>query len=155
MDIKNRTKMNLPRILNPLNQALQLEYSFIVHYPRLASAIQDEEIRRWALTLGRASISHADTVAIAIKKLGGIPLWSFKPFPEDVDIVKIFKVQLGKEKMALQLHRQSAGMVLDISLRDKLNGLARDEEEHIRIVENILSKLAQRSADNAEIPAES
>ena len=37
------TSESLSRMLDLLNQILQLEYSLIVHYPRLTSAIRDEQ----------------------------------------------------------------------------------------------------------------
>ena len=134
---------NLPQILDLLNQTLELEYSLIVHYPRIASSVPDEETRKLVHQLGGDSIGHADAVAKATTKLGGVPRWSFGPFPEETDIVKIFEIQLEKEKLALQLHRRIAGLILDSSLRDKFNELAKEEEWHIRIVEQIISKLGQ------------
>lgn len=137
------TKKNLPRILDLLNKALNLEYSLIVHYPRLASTIQDEDTKVQVQKLGSASIKHADVVANAISKLGGIPFWSFNPYPETANLVKTFQVQLEKEKLALQLHQQSTNLVQDSSLRYEFEKIAKEEEGHIRIVEEILSRLTQ------------
>jgi bacterioferritin (cytochrome b1) len=63
-----------PELLDLLNQTLELEYTLIIYYPRIASAIQDQETKQLAQSLGTASIGHADMVANAIIKLGGIPL---------------------------------------------------------------------------------
>lgn len=142
MDNK-KSAANLPQILDMLSQALELEYSLIVHYPRIASSIPDEETRKLVHQLGSDSIGHADAVANTITKLGGVPHWSFGPFPEETDIVKTFEVQLEKEKLALQLHRRIAGLILDSSLRDRFNEFAKKEEQHIRIVEQILSRVGQ------------
>jgi bacterioferritin len=131
------------QVLALLNQSLNLEYSMVIHYPRIASAIKDEETRNLANNLGEASIGHADTVANTIIKLGGSPRWSFKPLPYNPDVIKIFEIQLEKEKQALQLHRHSAGLVLDSSLRDNFNKLAKEEEQHVKAVEKILSRLGR------------
>jgi len=128
-----------------LNQILQLEYSLIVHYPRLASAIRDEAVRKLALGLGSASVDHANIVAKAITKLGGKPVWSFGAFPHGKDTSEIFKIQLEKEKLALKLHQQSAELIMNASLKDDFNKLAKEEESHIKTVENILSKLGKSS----------
>jgi len=136
------TSESLSRMLDLLNQVLQLEYSLIVHYPRLASAIRDEQARAMVLQLGSASIRHADVVADTIIKLGGNPRWSFEAFPEQLDIITIFQGQLEKENLALQLHRQSARLAPDVLLGNKFNELAQEEEAHIQVVKNILSKLA-------------
>jgi rubrerythrin len=124
-----------------LNQALRLEYSLIVHYPRLANTIKDEETRKLVLELGSASIRHADVVANTITQLGGEPDWSMELYPDEMDTVEIFQTQLEKEKLALKLHRESADLVPSNSLQVKLSTLAREEEQHIQIVNRILSRL--------------
>ena len=112
--------------------------------PRIASSIEGEETREKALILGSASIKHADTVANAISTLGGNPEWAFESVPVGKDVVEIFEKQLDKEKLALQLHQKSAGLVQDRSLKLKFDQLAKDEEWHIQIVNDILLKLRHR-----------
>jgi bacterioferritin (cytochrome b1) len=129
-------------LLDLLNQTLELEYTLIIYYPRIASAIQDPEAKQLAQSLGTASIGHADTVANAITKLGGTPHWSFGAFPNERDLKKIFLDQLEKEKLALKLHQQIVGMITDYSIRGKFSELAKEEESHIRTVEKILTKLS-------------
>ena len=133
---------NLAQILDQLNQSLHLEYSLIVHYPRIASRIKDKKVREMALKLGSVSVKHADIVADAITKLGGTPQWSFEGFPEETNITDIFQKQLEKEKLALRLHQQSAHLIQDTELSDNFSKLAREENAHIKIVEDILSRLA-------------
>ena len=70
----------LEKINDILNKALTLEYTLIVHYPRIASMIKEQETRKLVNELGRASVKHADVVANAIIKLGGHPEWSFEFF---------------------------------------------------------------------------
>ena len=125
-----------------LNQTLELEYTLIIYYPRIASAIQDQETKQLAQSLGTASIGHADMVANAIIKLGGIPRWSFGSFPIEMDLKRIFRMQLEKEKLALKLHQQIIGMITDFSIRDEFIGLPKEEELHIKIVEKILTRLS-------------
>ena len=139
---KDTKTENLAQTLDLLNRSLQLEYSLIVHYPRIASAIEDEKVRELTLALGSASIKHANVIADVISKLGGNPQWSIESFPEQMGIIDIFQQQLEKEKLALQLHQQSARSVPDAMLSDKFNKLARDEEAHIQVVEKILAGLA-------------
>ena len=142
MDKKDeKTEETTHRLMDLLNRALRLEYSLIVHYPRLANTIKDEETRKLVLQLGSASIRHADVVANTISQLGGEPDWSIELYPEDMDTVKIFQTQLEKEKLALQLHRESADLVPSSSLRGELSALAMEEEQHIKIVNHILSRL--------------
>jgi rubrerythrin len=142
MDKKDdKTEETSNKLMGLLNQALRLEYSLIVHYPRLANTIKDEETRKLVLELGSASIRHADVVANTITQLGGEPDWSIELYPEDMETVEIFQTQLEKEKLALKLHRESADLVPSSSLQVKLSNLAREEEQHIQIVNRILSRL--------------
>ncbi len=127
-----------------LNNILKLEYTLIIHYPRLASMIRDKEIRNLVNALGTASVKHADVVTRAINHYGGSPVWSFEPFPGDDKLVTIFKKQLEKEETALELHRQSALMVTDPTLKSDFEELAREEESHIKTVKEVLKRLEER-----------
>jgi bacterioferritin len=134
-------KTTVSALLKRLNQALRVEYSLIIHYPYIVNLIRDKELKKLATELGAASIHHADVVAAIISKQGGKPEWSFEPFPERTDLKKIFRKQLAKERLALQLHKGSAEMLPPSSHRKSLSTLAREEEEHVEVVERILSKL--------------
>ena len=70
-------KGNLDELKSVLNRALILEYTLIVHYPRLAAMIPNEAIRKLVSELGSASIKHA------IIRLGGKPDWSLEPVPRE------------------------------------------------------------------------
>ena len=142
-----RTKKNqvdMPGILGLLGQALKLEYSLIFQYPRFAALIPDEEIRPLVLALGTASVSHADIVSKTMTRLGGTPMWSIDPLPVELNMVKIFEIQLEKEKLALGLHSQCAELVPDPSLRNEFSQLAKEEESHIRTCEKVIFMLKQR-----------
>jgi bacterioferritin len=138
---EEKPKGTLQKVIDSLNKALRLEYSLIVHYPRLANTIKDEEIRKLVLQLGSASIHHADVVASTISQLGGEPDWSLDFYPEDMDLEKVFQTQLGKEKLALELHRENAASVPSDSLASQLSALAKEEEQHMKIVNRILAKV--------------
>jgi bacterioferritin len=126
-----------------LNKALRLEYSLIIHYPYIANLIRDRKVKTLATELGGASIHHADVVASIITRMGGKPEWAFDQFPEGNDIKKIFRVQLSKEQAALQLHKGSAEMFRAGEHREALIELATEEEQHIQVVEQILSLLSR------------
>ena len=130
-----------PEVLDLLNEALRLEYTLIIHYPRLANHIKDSETRKLVQSLGTASVHHADVVADAITQLGGSPDWSFTPFPDNYELLNIFQIQLQKEKKALELHLQAADLVPPGPLVDSIKTLANEEKHHISIVERVISKL--------------
>ena len=134
---------NKHQVLDALNEALRLEYSMIIHYPLISKSIYDDDIREMVKILGTVSIKHADTLANAITVMGGKPAWEFDEAPTDMDLNKIFLKQLDKEHLAFRLHSDSASKMTDRDLRTKFQAIANDEQDHIRLVENILALIGQ------------
>lgn len=119
---------------------LQVEYRFIVYYPRLEGLLPDDESRATVRMLGEASVRHADLVGRVIRALGGTPGFpALEPFP-DLPVVDIFRRQLEYEKLALMLHRGAAALVGQ-QWRELLRGVAEEERSHILGVEKILKAL--------------
>jgi bacterioferritin (cytochrome b1) len=128
-------------MLEILSRALGVEYQMIVHYPRIARMMRDEELASKVDVLGLDSIKHADAVANAISGLGGIPPFpSIVLLPEPVDLKDFFQKQLQLEHLALNLHTRAAEGVGE-QLAPSLRKLAEQEKWHIELVEEILSKL--------------
>src|SRR5512134_2893411 len=128
-------------LIDILNEALKIEYTVIVHYPRLASMVSDEEVRKLVNTLGAASVQHADLVAAAISRLGGTPNWAFEPWSFD-GLVGLFETQLDRETAARRLHAEAAGLVDVGSLRAEFLEMAAEEESHIKMVKEIIARLS-------------
>ena len=136
-----RTSKKSPEAVELLNQALHLEYTSVLYYPRIAFLIQDEEIAKLALGLGESSINHVDKVARIISQLGGQPKWTFDHFPMIQDAVPILETQLEKEGRLIEIYRKSNGLINETSLSDDLSQLVEDKGWHIRRVEDIISTL--------------
>ena len=132
---------DVSKALDLLNQALKVEYSMIVQYPQFAEMIQDEMTKRRVIALGIASTEHADVVSRAIVKLGGTPDWSFEFVDRDIGVLSIFKMQLEKEKAALEMHQQTASLIQDDTLKQQFTRIAEDEQMHIKTVETIIAGL--------------
>ena len=129
-----------------LNLTLALEYSMIIHLPRISNAFKDPLIRDKVMYLSSASVKHADTVANAIEQLGGKAEWNFDSFPDDGNLVKMFEFQLEKEKEALRMHNETVRLVPD-GLKPKFRQIAKEEEWHVTVAGEILDYLrAQQSA---------
>ena len=124
-----------------LSQALEVEYQIIIHSPRIARMMPEEELAQKVEQLGLDSVRHADVVATTISKLGGIPPFPhFEPLPESLDLKGFFRKQLELEHTALDLHRRATEIVGE-ELAPSLQRLAEDERWHIRVVEQIMAKL--------------
>ena len=127
--------------LDALKRALEVEYAFIVHYPRVAKMMPDEELASKVEALGRHSIRHADMVSKTISALGEVaPFPILEALPEPLDLRVFFLTQLELEKLALMLHTEaSEGVTGDLA--SPLLQMADQEREHIKTVEEILSRL--------------
>ena len=128
---------NDAKLIDLLNEVLRLEYTLIIHYPRLSNAIKDKEISNKVMLLSTASVSHANTISTAIVSLGGEPQWSFEAFPDDT-ILNLFQGQLEKEKAVLLLHRECIRLASNQTLREQFSELAKDEEWHIQVAKDII-----------------
>jgi bacterioferritin len=135
-------RSNEKTIVELLNEALKLEYGLIVHYPRIASRVQNHQAKELLEQLGIASVRHADAVAGAVSSLGGTPNWSFEQINHDLDMMTLLQIQLGKEKKALDLHQKAAGMVADGTLRSEFRRMAAEELNHIQTVERLIRLLS-------------
>ncbi len=124
-----------------LSQALEVEYQIIVHSPQVARMIPEKELSVKVEQLGLDSVRHADVVANTISKLGGVPPFPrFEPLPELLDLKDFFRKQLDLEHLALDLHTRAAGILGEQS-GQSLQQLAEDERRHIKVVEDIISRL--------------
>ncbi len=128
-----------PAVLELLNQALRLEYSIIIHYPRLMNMARDARLKKKISVLGTDSIGHADAVASAVRELGGVPQWSFEAPPDGQDMRRVMEAQLEKEHLAEALHRKVADMMLDPEMRSRFYQMSADEKRHAELVEQILA----------------
>ena len=128
-------------VIDTLCQALQIEYTTIVHYPVIAKLMPNERLATRVELLGQDSIKHADIVTKTISALGGIaPFPSFELLPEHIDLKNFFDKQLGLERTALELHTRAADDI-DEQLEPELRKLADQERWHIQVVEDIISGL--------------
>jgi len=124
-----------------LSRALEVEYQIIVHSPQVARMMPEKELSVKVEQLGLDSVRHADVVAATISKLGGVPPFPrFEPLPEILDVKWFFQKQLELEHTALDLHRRASEIVGE-ELAPSLQRLAADERWHIKVVEDIISRL--------------
>jgi bacterioferritin (cytochrome b1) len=136
-------------VIDILSRALEVEYKTIVHYPRIAKMMPDEQSASSVELLGEDSIKHADKVAAAISGLGGIPPFPrFEVLPDNPDMVDFFEKQLELEYLALDLHTKAAESIGE-RFAPSLRELAEQEKLHIKVVNEILAKL--RAGGNRDV----
>lgn len=126
-----------------LERALDLEYRFIVHYPKLARLMPSRSLAERVQVLGQDSIRHADTVVRIVAGLGGgaiVP--TVDPLPTQLDLKDMFSRQLEREKLGLYFHATAANLASG-ELASDLRQIADQEQWHIRMTEEILAALDQ------------
>jgi bacterioferritin len=133
-------------IIALLNRVLKLEYTIVIHLPRISAAFHDREIRDKVLHLSSASVKHADAVATAVEQLGGKPEWNFEPFPDDCTLVKMFETQVAKEHEAHRLHLECARLAPSLVLKEQFRKMAKEEDWHATVALDVLEYLKTRTA---------
>jgi len=134
----------LAQALELLARTLQLEYRFIMDYPRLMRMFRDREVKATLRLLWKDSACHADALTHVIRGLGGAPPFpTQEPLP-NLPVPEILRKQLEYEKEAQTLHTQAAGLAGPLRL-GPLRDIAQQERWHVLRVERILYRLGQRS----------
>ena len=96
-----------------LNQALLVEYGFILNYPRIIDRlvmydkIEDEQLVADIERLGKESLRHFSDAVKLIEKLGGEPMWQLGIVERLDDVEKLLAQQLVREKKALELYQHA------------------------------------------------
>ena len=124
-----------------LRRILQVEYRFILYYPQLESMMPDEDTAQKVAALGKSSARHAGTVSKALTALGEeAKAPALDVLPDPLDLKQFFRRQLEFEKLALWLHGKAAELVPS-HLEPQFREIAREEEGHITLTEQILQRL--------------
>ena len=112
-EVDRITENGKKTIVDLLNKSLQVEYGFIVNYPRLIDQmvnideIPDKQLPEDLERLGKASFRHAGEVIQLIGRLGGEPDWRVEPIDRIVDMGSMLAQQLKKEKLAQSIYQKA------------------------------------------------
>jgi len=104
-------------LIGILNKTLQIEYGFILNYPRMIEKLEhidnihDEKLNNDLKILGTDSIEHFYTVDTIIKKLGGKPEWDFGVIGRLQDVREMLEEQLNCEKEVELLYLSASRLV--------------------------------------------
>ena len=137
-------------LVNLLNQILKLEYALIETYPSLARSIKDEYTSAILTSLAIASVKHVDIVTEAFETLEETPQSHLVNMEETPNLIEFFTQQLDKEKLAMKLLQQCAGLIREETLQFEFSCMAEEEYTHIKIVKMIIFNL-KHSSDKPEL----
>ncbi|MBI2918264.1 MAG: ferritin-like domain-containing protein [Chloroflexi bacterium] len=133
-----------------LERALDLEYRFIFHYPRLSRLMPSPALAQRVQVLGQDSVRHAEVVTRLVAALGGraiVP--TVDPLPAPLDLKDLFCRQLEREKLGLYFHSTAANLASG-ELASHLRQIADQEQWHIRMTEEILAALDKPGSPHPE-----
>lgn len=106
-----------------LNQLIQMEYAFIINYPRLIDQITaieevpDQQIVADLERLGKDSTEHLGIVGQLIARLGGNALWRVNVIERIIDIDTLFEHQIAWEKAAMPMYIKARRLAQDNPVR--------------------------------------
>ncbi|MEE8473439.1 MAG: ferritin-like domain-containing protein [Dehalococcoidia bacterium] len=113
-------------IVDLINKSvLQVEYSFIVNYPRIIDHFTNvyrvfvESFRPNLEKLGKDSLRHQNLAMEIIRQLGGKPTWSIDDIDRMNDVRRMLSDQLEREKTALSAYLEAR----DIAKQAQVKGL--------------------------------
>jgi len=112
MEVETIKESGKKAIVDLLNKSLQVEYSFILNYPRIIDnlviiKIHDEQLIKDLEHVGKESTQHLGSLGQLIVQLGGEPRWRIEVIDRMVDVDRMLVQQLDKEKLALSLCQQA------------------------------------------------
>jgi bacterioferritin (cytochrome b1) len=113
-------------IVDLINRSvLQVEYSFIVNYPRIIDHFTNvyqvfvESFRPNQEKLGKDSLRHQNLAMEIIRLLGGKPTWAIADMDRMNDVRRMLSDQLDGEKAALSAYLEAR----DIAEQNQVKGL--------------------------------
>ena len=128
-------------IITILNTVLQVEYSNVVNRLRWANRIGGKATDERISSITRGLMRHFYITCALIRDLGGTPSFGFELPKDETSLRKSLLGQLHKERVAKLGYQRTSELTSDESLREVLLAHKADDEEHIAILEEVLSEL--------------
>lgn len=134
------------QFIQELNKALEWEYASAIQYIEHSAAITGAEydaISEELVTHVNEEISHALQVANAIVDLGGSPTIDVEERKVSNDSKTMLEQDLEGEEIAIAIYKKLIPMAEELEeygIRQKLEGILLQEEEHRRDLLNSLGK---------------
>jgi len=116
-------------IVKLLNEAMQVEYAFILNYPRLIyhlvnlDKIHDKQLINDLEHLGKDSSKHLGLIGQTVVELGGEPMWQIRTIPILTHLEETLPDQLERENAALLLYQQAKRVAEQNRVKTKVGGL--------------------------------
>jgi bacterioferritin (cytochrome b1) len=115
-------------LIGLINNALIIEYDFILNYPRMIDKlvnydkINDEMLINNLERLGSESMKHFNHGITLIEKLGGEPKWQIGTIERLEEVEDLLMKQSGKEKEAISIYRAAILAVHKNKQKAKVKG---------------------------------
>ncbi len=129
-----------------LNRAMSLEYGALFLLPQHIARVQDESVKRMLRRVEEMELRHAEKTAELIVSLGGVPSADLPELRPRATLREILEVHIEGEKQAVELYRRAAQATDNAAARDVLDGLRREEEDHLRTFTTALARVSESSA---------
>ena len=130
-------------LVKHLNGQLVSEYEAIFNYLYHSTKVKDDEIRKLMEDFSRDELEHARMLISYIISLGGEPVFVMPKVNQEQDEVQVLIYSIAAEESAVKKYTMIQQILDDAEDREIIGKTIREEEEHHRKLDEILSKVKE------------
>lgn len=136
----------MEKLLELLKYAFEMEYTDTFLYLKEAEMfkrkiIDGEKLANIFEKFSQMELRHADSLAKKIIELGGEAKWDFRPIEVSTSLRETLKRHLENEYKTYQLYEEIIVINKDLDFKLILQGIQRNEKEHLKKIIGILKKI--------------
>jgi len=139
MEVKIMNELLVKR----LNEQLVSEYEAVFNYLYHSAKVKDDEIRKTMEDFSRDELEHARMLISYIISLGGEPVFVMPKVNQEQDEVQVLIYSIAAEESAVKKYTMIQQILDDAEDREIIGKTIREEEEHHRKLDEILSKVKE------------
>ena len=130
-------------LVKHLNGQLVSEYEAIFNYLYHSTKVKDDEIRKLMEDFSRDELEHARMLISYIISLGGEPVFVMPKVNQEQDEVQVLIYSIAAEESAVKKYTMIQQILDGAEDREIIGKTIREEEEHHRKLDEILSKVKE------------
>ena len=119
------------------------EYEAIFNYLYHSTKVKDDEIQKLMEDFSRDELEHARMLISYIISLGGEPVFVMPKVNQEQDEVQVLIYSIAAEESAVKKYTMIQQILDDAEDREIIGKTIREEEEHHRKLDEILSKVKE------------
>ena len=130
-------------LVKRLNEQLVSEYEAVFNYLYHSTKVKNDEIRKAMEDFSRDELEHARMLISYIISLGGEPVFVMPKVNQEQDEVQVLIYSIAAEESAVKKYTMIQQILDGAEDREIIGKTIREEEEHHRKLDEILSKVKE------------